>query len=162
MRLLNTAKAVRNIADWIILKGQIYIFFWRHITRNLPPVQGGSCGNGTNKQAVISFLVHGKDYDNKSGSGIHCYLGQPRVSIRVIICLESSQLPIGNRLFRVIDFTGDLWIKSQFGGIIKPFHAVLVIAHTDNTDIIRGNEFRELVDSQSNHMLLEVVVSWIV
>lgn len=32
----------------------------------------------------------------------------------------------------------------------------------DNTDIIRGNEFRELVDSQSNHMLLEVVVSWIV
>ena len=122
MRLLNTAKAVRNIADWIILKGQIYIFFWRHITRNLPPVQGGSCGNGTNKQAVISFLVHGKDYDNKSGSGIYCYLGQPRVSIRVIICLESSQLPIGNRLFRVIDFTGDLWIKSQFGGIIKPFH----------------------------------------
>lgn len=39
-------------------------------------------------------------------------LSQPRVSIRVIIRLESSQLPVGNRLFRVIDFTWNLGIKS--------------------------------------------------
>ena len=46
--------------------------------------------------------------------------------MRIIVSLQCSQLPIGNRLFRVIDFTGDLWIKSQFGGIIKPFHAILI------------------------------------
>ena len=82
--------------------------------------------------------------------------------MRIIVSLQCSQLPIGNWLFDFIKLTENLWAEPQADRIVKPFHAVLVIAHTDNTDIIRGNEFRELVDSQSNHMLLEVVVSWIV
>ncbi len=57
------------------------------------------------------------------------------------ICLKCSQLPIGDWLFRIVEFVGYLRVKTQLCGIVKPFHRIFIVTHTNSTDITRRNEF---------------------